>query len=541
MASNVMVSKYTNMDRVLFESVSVDDLHITIGKVRIGLSNRTNIFNQVLEYFKRKGKERSFLSWLSDETGRDDGLVGDKDILAWECRINERKVASVYTEVMRIRHRVGYIEFYGLRLDGTIEYITDTRSNYISAIRSYLQVSSQYATKYCKDRGIDHCLEKSDSLIREEIKLSLLHNLIKEIDDIEVLGNLDISGDNLGKNGLYYMGIYNLGSESKGATPAWDSFVSSINGDDARGCFRAWVYSIFVGSNKGRQVLWLNGIGNTGKSVITEAISKQLPDYLVGNLPRAYDFDKFTLSSVEHKRLLKASDSVDRKLLRDSFIKNITGNDSVSIRKMGEGAVSGNVYSKVMITSNVYPFIDINKSEELSRILYITIDSKLAIRNREGWDIRVNGDWADCIRSECRDFIIQSKVYYDKYLSEDGHNISVYDGMFELLDDKCSGMKWAIGIWWDNCVKVEEGSNVMVMDLIDYFKCFCGKFYSAKRFNEYIFKKMILIFLRDRGYNIEKITNSDLYYIKDIKISMKKNKIKEVLANSISDDINLRR
>jgi hypothetical protein len=49
-------------------------------------------------------------------------------------------------------------------------------------------------------------------------------------------------------------------------TPAWDNFLLQFRFEAERELFMAFVYSIFKANNFGRQILWLQGAGLSGKS-----------------------------------------------------------------------------------------------------------------------------------------------------------------------------------------------------------------------------------------------------------------------------------
>ena len=497
----------SNFDKSIFDSIVIDELYITIGTTKLQIMPEIALYNQVKVYFRRNGLENVFNEWLRG----DDDVIDAKHIKAWEDRVVDKKKPLIYVKVLRIKRKPGSIEFYGLTEGGMLEFITDTRESHENKIKNYLRFSSSFGDSLCKKYGLEHCLQKTDKLIKQELNLCLLNNLIDEVKQIDVLGN---TGCML--KGIYYFGVYDLNSNDElmnQPTPAWDNFINQIIEQDARESFRAWVYSVFVGKNRGRQILWLYGIGNSGKSVITEAIGNELGDNLVSNLPRLWDFDKYTLSSFVAKRLIKAPDYIDRSLLRQQFVKNITGNDSGSVRRMNQEASSDNVYCKIMVTSNGKPFVDLDKPEELSRLIYVGLDQESCRKYRGLWNTTTQGQWDTLIKSECRAFIAQSRIYYDKWLSSDGNNLIQYDTMCDGLEMYRRSVVRDIKNWLDLQIIAKENSKITFHELYEDFYRFTDVSRSKNIRLDKTHKVFILQALKERGIKVYSIEIGNTLYI----------------------------
>lgn len=156
-----------------------------------------------------------------------------------------------------------------------------------------------------------------------------------------------------------------------GPHPAWDSFCSQMTSSHQK-IFKAWLYSIFVPKNKGRQVLWMSDDGFTGKSTITRVVSSLLKGCVAAISHGAVDRD-FFFSSVYGKRLVIYGDNKNPNLLMTEKIHALCGGDIVYVEKKHEPAFSAAIYSKLWVMSNILPEVNTHRRHETSRILHIPL------------------------------------------------------------------------------------------------------------------------------------------------------------------------
>ena len=84
--------------------------------------------------------------------------------------------------------------------------------------------------------------------------------------------------NSLSKPNFSYLDVTEYDNLPDLPTPAWDEFTELFDSEEKAELFRAWLCSIFMESNQGRQWLWLQGIGNDGKGSIAQAIQAYMDE-----------------------------------------------------------------------------------------------------------------------------------------------------------------------------------------------------------------------------------------------------------------------
>lgn len=468
--AKLMVS---HADRVIFDSICVDHCNIYISKSKIAF-NDAGLFNQVLNWFRIKGRslDDKFVLWLKTRyLVPDNQPLTDEIITQWENVIFAASKPSLYGHMLRLHRAGGVIEFYmvqdGIQLAriGSVDY-----SGLYSEIARRLQYN-EHVDKFCSLHNIEHPLHKNKSVIEKEIKDAYLAKLIPVVENISVLRN---------KKDAPCLAYYDLKcGDVTAKTPAWDSFMCQFLTDEMAECFMAWVYSVFVGDNYGRQICWIYGKGNTGKSAIGTAIYDRLAAInqdICTTLEKYDSIDKHSTSTYVNKRFTLSADSVNYAIVRMPIVKNLTGNDPTAIRGMGEAKKTMQIYSKVMATSNKKPWVDLDKSEELSRLLYFELDDAKCSAAREKWDFNKFGNWNSLLLEEIDNFIAKCEPHYRKWLSEDGKNLKIYTGMNNLLDDAAYHLFLSLKGWWAQMlIKTDIDSDIILVDeIFDDLRRFLG-------------------------------------------------------------------
>ncbi len=541
MRPNDLVISQVDID--LFKNIQIDPIFIKIGKNKIRRSN-AGTYNQILAYFKTikskgVGKDIVFTYWLCDKFNLDGPNELDQDVIGkYEKSLTLNTRSMIYIEALRVMRRNGnIIEFYGIKEDCVLEYLTCTHDPiYTKRLTQYLQFSKS-CDDMCQRLNLEHALEKSDNVIKEDIRLCLQHKLIPEVGKIVPLSNTKQT---------YCLAYYDLTQGNVEAyTPAWDSFIATVPDNGSRQRFRAWVYSVFKGDNFGRQILWLYGRGNTGKSVVNKAISARLAALnqdIVGALPVFFNTDKYTSASFVNKRFIIVPDCINQRLVRDQLIKNVTGNDDMAIRAMHQEAKQANVYSKIMVTSNRKPYVNVELSEELSRILFIALDMKACVAARMTWDSEKMGDWSSCITAEIDNFIAKCAEDYRDCIQEDGHNIEPHPTMEIDIASGDFHIKRDQYTWWDLCIIPYEPKpggkphNILtIADLCADFVRFSGKKKGVAGDSIGMIRRFMSTMLINKGIDIKGLAAGNTAYIRDYDFKHKTNK--PTLANVVSTEI----
>jgi len=453
-------------DRLMFESIHYDKAFIYIGKKdKVDYEPDAGLYNLVASHFHSKNKLEVFHAWLL-QSNKYFNRIEPKLIQWWEESVKNIAENNIYTDTLRIKYSNKCIEFYGLLGSNNpteLKYLTTTSNrNFRSTLIQYLKYDLS-VIKICRKKSYKP-MAKSNMEISKEIDITMQYDMLPIIDKIETLAN---------DKDQYCLAYYNLEQGNpENNTPAWDSFINTMLDNGSRECFKAWLYSVFVGKNTGRQALWLYGRGNTGKSIIAETISNRLSminEDICSNLVDTWHIDKYTSSSFVNKRFIKVPDTKDRALIRLNLLKNITGNDSINTRSMNSAEKTNKVYAKVMVTSNSRPFINTELSEELSRILFIEIDSKASYEANAAWDSNTYGNWANALLDEIDDFIVKCKTDYQSLLQKNGHDIKPYSAMIERIEEGDFFIKRDIELWWGSCVRKSDNPNA-VLNLSDAAK-----------------------------------------------------------------------
>lgn len=509
-------NKLTQLDIYEFDNICLDDVYITVGNNKLLRNKDLSIFNQIAGYYDSIGKLNKFSIWLCHKYNLNLGdVIPHEIIMKWENLLITRQRSLIYIEALRIKYSSnGIIDFYGITNDCVVHKITSTDQKvfYPDLIR-YLKFH-EIPRRMCEELNIDKIITKSDKEIKNDIEICLENSLFKKIDNIKILSN--------GKKEFclaHYS--FKLGKVYK-ETPAWDSFINQLFDDGSRQCFMAFVYSVFKAENRGRQLLYLYGPGNTGKSMICNTIAnrlKKLNSNIVASLPNQFNEDKHTLASLVGKRLITAPDTVDRALVRNKLIKNITGNDDVAVRKMFSIETQENIYSKIIATSNSRPWVIVDREEEISRILYIPIDSTLSLEAKKTWHTIYPGiDWGKKLETEIDDFIAKCKEHYNALLLPDGHNIKPYDGMNIKLESSKFHIQRDQLIWWEKCLQPYTGMGITnALTITDLCKDYCRFVGTAtgrkKNEDDYYIRSFMCTMIKNKGIAIKALDIGNVQYI----------------------------
>ena len=155
-------------------------------------------------------------------------------------------------------------------------------------------------------------------------------------------------------------------------TPAWDNFLLQFNLEVERELFMAFVYGIFKADNFGRQILWLQGAGLSGKSTIVNVIADELKRYgehLVRTIAGRFNFDKYGFDGLDQARLSIVSDTKERALLSRPEILQITGNDYVHVQGKFKQSKTIKIFNKINLSYSCLANIHFTKIVHFSIFL----------------------------------------------------------------------------------------------------------------------------------------------------------------------------
>ncbi len=260
-------------------------------------------------------------------------------------------------------------------------------------------------------------------------------------------------------------------------TPAWDNFLLQFNLEMERELFMAFVYSIFKADNFGRQILWLQGAGLSGKSTVVNVIADELKRYgehLVRTIAGKFSFDKYGFDGLDQARLSIVSDTKERALLSRPEILQITGNDYIHMQGKFKQAKTIKIFNKVIAVSNVSPFVSINKLHETSRMLYLRLDTELCKQRFNHWYKNGKGDWKSQLHQEFDKFLANCADYYYKYLAADG-SFDIPEILWDKLEENStSSYHNVVKTFVDNCLQQVDGKKISLKSAQEKLKKFTG-------------------------------------------------------------------
>lgn len=306
-------------------------------------------------------------------------------------------------------------------------------------------------------------------------------------------------------------------------TPAWDNFLLQFNLEVERELFMAYVYSIFKADNFGRQILWLQGAGLSGKSTVINVIADELKRYgehLVKTIAGRFNFDKYGFDGLEQARLSIVSDTKERALLSRPEVLQITGNDYVHVQGKFKQAKTIKIFNKVIAVSNVPPFVSINKLHETSRMLYLRLDTELCKERFNYWYKNRSLDWKVELQTEFNHFLANCAEYYYKYLTQDG-NFSVPEVLWDKLEENStSSYRNIVKTFIDNCLEPAVGKKISLKSTQERLK----KFSNVKSVTQVLAMELYQS-LESSGYKIETLQSKSVKLMAIVDCQFKNDKL----------------
>lgn len=201
-----------------------------------------------------------------------------------------------------------------------------------------------------------------------------------------------------------------------GDCPTIDNWIKlRFPNDDDKDIFRAYVCSIFDEHNESRQGLCLVDEGQTGKSVILNALSQAVGDKATATLNKKNLDSEFVGSMVYGKRLVIIGDNKNPNIIQSGIIHNILGGDKISVMYKFQTPFMARVCCRMIIGANIMPEINTAATHERSRLLVLTLinNDKLTQEQRASF---INGGMeAELIEIIAKEFPIFIHKYHDVY------------------------------------------------------------------------------------------------------------------------------
>lgn len=210
-------------------------------------------------------------------------------------------------------------------------------------------------------------------------------------------------------------------------TPTWDEFCARLDYPDV---FKAWIWSVFEPSNDGRQLLWIRGGGNDGKSRVISALMQIYGMPYTASLVTGDTESQFFYSKVYGKRFTVYDDCKNPRLISSEKIHSMLGKGAVSVEHKFGQPFTAEVFTKILVGSNYYPEIDFFRNNEKTRLICLTV-------SKYGNGTDADPKFTDKLIAEQYGFLHKCKVAYEAYCFN-GVTIYTPPELIETMKDHCA-------------------------------------------------------------------------------------------------------
>lgn len=277
------------------------------------------------------------------------------------------------------------------------------------------------------------------------------------------------------------------------ATSAWDEFTALFQDESQKKLFMAWIWSVFEEKNVGRQWLWIRGPGNDGKSRVIKVITKYLdtvfgPGKMYASADSESHKNTYFYGNIHSKRLIVFGDNKESSLMKNSSYQRITGGDAAPIERKYAQSYPGNVYAKILIASNFYPYIDFWQNSEVTRAIVLSL-SETACAHSEKF--RRNEDtYESRLYAEFENFLKKCRFKYHECKKKGSNDLIVPASVMNLMKATCTSEESNIIQYFIySCLDFSPEYRVRQVSLLSKFEMFCGDNISAKQVD--VFKKIL--------------------------------------------------
>jgi len=279
---------------------------------------------------------------------------------------------------------------------------------------------------------------------------------------------------------------YDPGAEA----PAWeDTLRRLLPSEELRGFFQRFVGYCLTGDVSEQVLVFLNGAGENGKSTIITALRDVMGDYGKTEpeellTAKRHSSHPTELATLHGARFVAAVETEEGKRLAESRVKQVTGGDKISARRMNEDFWDFTPTHKILLASNHRPAVRGTDHAIWRRIKLVPFDVKLTAQEKDprrpeklraelsgilAWAVRGCLDWQQHGLGEPQEVRDATAGYRDEQ-----------DVLAEFLEERCI---------------VAEGEQVLVADLYVAYREWCE--HSGEKFET---KNQLGRRLSDRGF-----------------------------------------
>jgi hypothetical protein len=270
-----------------------------------------------------------------------------------------------------------------------------------------------------------------------------------------------------------------LGSICKeGQCPTWDKYMLRYR-EDEREVVEAFIWSIFVADNNGRQILYIyDRDGQSGKGVFIAAIRDFLGEDLCASLQKDSLANQFGLAKVWDKRLVTIGDNKNTKLIMSEKMHMMTGGDFADIEMKGRNSFHARLQTKIIASGN-YPLeIHPDARHETSRVIMVTprltddimkeyakLDENGHIMRRFDGSPVLLGDntFERRLKEEFPRFLTKCREAYGRLCPGDA-DIYISDRMYEELTSHAPTDTYSVADFFDTCYEYDPSAVTRVRE-----------------------------------------------------------------------------
>lgn len=183
----------------------------------------------------------------------------------------------------------------------------------------------------------------------------------------------------------------------EGECPTWIEFSERFTPDDWA-VLEAFIWSIFVADNKGRQLLYIyDPNGFSGKSILISVLCRFLGENMCASLQKDSLINQFSLAKVWDKRFVSIDDNKNKNLIRSEKMHMMLGSGRADIELKGRNSFSARLNMKIMAAGNIPLEIDPQAVHERTRLIMIRANvtddilKRFCLVDKTGKLVRRNG------------------------------------------------------------------------------------------------------------------------------------------------------
>lgn len=243
---------------------------------------------------------------------------------------------------------------------------------------------------------------------------------------------------------------------TEGAYPAWKEFLTRLSHPEV---FMSFVWAMFEKGSADRQIMWIKGDGEDGKSVVIKCLRKVLAQASVIVIPETFK-DAFGMAELENKRFAVIPDCSDSRVLMNSQLRMLTSGDGVRMNKKYKTGESQDLDVKFMVASNYEPDLT-SQDADTSRLLLLYISTS---KNKD------DPQWAGKLYLQMPYFLYACREAYGK-LTTKGGKIDRDEKMLKSIERRAASFEEEFALMAERLFDVTKNPDDRVPAGAVFYEC----------------------------------------------------------------------